>query len=388
MVNGDKYCEPGRLPSAQQLLLIRAALLAGPDGHKARSAWLANVDIDRLGRASGRLLPLLYDRLRMEGVDHPLLPTLKGVKRRAWYHNQMLFRRASEAIRALGQAGIEVMLIKGAAMAIQYYRDWGLRPMDDVDVMVHYNDVSATIQLLRSLGWKSSDPWIVNNSYSALTRKFEHAMHFPHSSGQDLDLHWNLLYAWIGPKQDDDFWSASRGTTFDGLPVRILDPADQLLHIFVHGAAWDSISPIRWIPDAVMLLRTTSNLDWERFKFQARKRKLTLQIGGALEYLQSSFCDLLPSDLLDEVHRIPVSRLEKFEYNGILKPVTGVVELTFKNLIHYWRISEGMSLWKSARSFPDFLCCHWRVDRKWQLPAALCKKLLRKMLRLPPNQLA
>jgi len=369
-------------------LLLRAALLPGPEGRAAGSAWLAQVDLERLGRASGRLLPLLYDRLKRDGVDHPLMPMLKGVKRKAWYRNSMLFHRASEAIRALGQAGIDVMLIKGAAMTIEYYRDWGLRTMDDVDVLVHHNDASATIQLLRSRGWKSLEPWFERKGYSSLTRKYEHAMHFPHSSGQDLDLHWNLLYSSIGPDRDDDFWSASRGATFDGLPVRILDPADQLLHILVHGAAWDTISPIRWIPDAVMLLRTTSNLDWERFKFQARKRKLTLQIGGALEYLQSSFCDLLPSDLLDEVHRIPVSRLEKFEYNGILKPVTGVVELTFKNLIHYWRISEGMSLWKSARSFPDFLCCHWRVDRKWQLPAALCKKLLRKMLRLPPNQLA
>jgi len=388
MVNGNRFIDPGRLPSAEQLLLIKAALQPGPEGHAARTTWLANADIDRLGKASGRLLPLLYERLKNEGVDHPLLPMLKGVKRHAWYYNQMLFRRAGEAIRALEQAGIEAMLIKGAAMAIEYYRDWGLRPMDDVDVLVRYNDASAAIQLLLSRGWKSSDPWFEQNGYSGLTRKYEHAMHFPHSSGQALDLHWNLLKFCIGPKQDDDFWSASRGTSFEGLPFRILDPADQLLHILVHGSPFEMLAPIRWIPDAVILIRATSGLDWERFTFQARKRRLTLEIDGALEYLQSCFCDLLPSDLLDAVHRIPVSGFEKLEYSGILRPVTGVIEATFSHLCRYWRISEGSSPWKLARSFPTFLCCQFRVLRKWQLPAVLCNKILRRILSRPRNQMA
>lgn len=388
MVRREDYGDAGRLPSEEQLLILRAALLPGTEGRAARSAWLAQVDLERLGRPSGRLLPLLYDRLKMEGGDHPLMPMLKGVKRNAWYRNSMLFHRAGEAIRVLGQAGIEVMVIKGAAMTIDYYRDWGLRPMEDVDVLVHYNDASATIHLLRSRGWKSLDPWIEQNSYSGLTRKYEHAMHFPHSSGQDLDLHWNLLPFCIGPEVDDDFWIASRGTTFDGLPVRILDPADQLLHILVHGAAWNSMAPIRWIADAVVLLRATSDLDWERFIFQARKRKLTLLVSGALEYLQSCFGDLVPSDLLDAFHRVPVSTFERFEYSRILKPATGVIELTFKNLCRYWRLSEGIPLWESARSLPNFLCCQLRVAQKWQLPAVLCNRILRKMLKLPRNDLA
>jgi hypothetical protein len=386
MVNGDRFVDPGRLPSAEQLLLIKAALLPGPEGHAAGSAWFANADIDRLGKASGRLLPLLYNRLRDEGVDHPLLPMLKGVKRHAWYYNQMLFHRASEAIRALGEAGIESMLIKGAAMAIEYYRDWSLRPMDDVDVLVHCKDASTAIQLLRSRGWKSADPWFEQNGYSALTRKYEHAMLFPHSSGQAMDLHWNLLKFCIGPKQDDDFWNASKGTLFDGQPVRILDPADQLLHILVHGTPWEMLAPIRWIPDAVILIRASSDLDWDRFIFQTRKRRLTLEIAGALEYLQSCFCDLLPSGLLDAVHRIPVSSFEKLEYSGILEPVTGVIEATVSHLCRYWRLSEGSPFWKLAPSFPTFLCCQFRVVRKWQLLAVLCNNILGKIVSRPQNQ--
>ena len=40
------------------------------------------------------------------GIDHPLMPILKGVKRKAWYHNQMLFHRASEGNPGSWQAGI------------------------------------------------------------------------------------------------------------------------------------------------------------------------------------------------------------------------------------------------------------------------------------------
>jgi hypothetical protein len=382
--SGQKDAE--RLLPEEQLLILRAALLPGPEGRAAGSAWLAQVDLERLGRASGRLLPLLYDRFLMDGVDHSLMPMLKGVKRHAWYRNSMLFHRASEAICALGQAGIEVMAIHGAAMTAGYYHDWGIRPMEDVDLLVHHNQVNAAIEVLCRRSWKPLEPWFERNGYSDLTRRYEDAMHFPHSSGQRLDLHWNLLPFCLGPGADDDFWAASKETTLDAQPVRIPDPADQLLHICVQGAAWDLPAPIRWVPDAVTVLRAAPDLDWDRFLFQARNRRLTLLAGGALEYIRQNFGDLVPPDLLSRVRQTPVSAFDKFELRWILKPPTSMIGIMVKALCRYWRLSEKMPLWKTALSFPDFLCCQLRLDRKRQLPADICRRVARRMRRRLQSQ--
>ena len=276
MLKKDDFEDPGRLPSDEQLLIIRAALLPGPEGQQARSAWLENAKIERLGKASRRLLPLLYDRFKTDGVNHSLLPMLKGVKRHTWYRNQLLFRCASEAIGTLAERGIESMVIKGAAIATTYYHDASLRPMEDADLLVRYEDAPAAVALLRKKGWAPLDQRACIPAFFHKIYKYEHAMHLRHPSGQDLDLHWNLLPLCFGSEENEDFWAASRPALFNTRTVRTLDPADQLLHICVHGAAWDPLSPIRWIADAVVVIRATPNLNWERLLRQAKQRELTL----------------------------------------------------------------------------------------------------------------
>jgi hypothetical protein len=370
--------DPGSLPSEEQLLILRAALLHGPEAREAGIAWLSNTDIERLGRASVRLLPLLYDRLRLEGIQHPLLPVLRGVKKHTWSYNRLLFHRASDAIRALRAAGIEVMVIKGVALTIEYYQDYSLRPMDDVDLLVRYPDARAAIEVLCRQGWKALEQWNEQKGFSEQTRQFVYAMHFVHPSGQDLDLHWNLTPFCLGPDADRDFWAASKDTTFDGQVVRVLDPADQLLHICVHGVAWQELAPIRWIPDALAVLRKTPQLDWERLLLQARNRKLTLMVRGALDYIDRNIGDFVPAHVLSEFNRFDPTVFERLEYSQLLKPAW-ILRDQRRKLWKFLRASQGKTLRHTALSFPSYLCARLRVDRKRQVPAAFCRAMWRRI---------
>ncbi len=60
-------------PSQVQETLLRAALLPGADAIEAWSAVRSQLDLDRVDRASRRLLPLLADNLRRLGIDWPRL---------------------------------------------------------------------------------------------------------------------------------------------------------------------------------------------------------------------------------------------------------------------------------------------------------------------------
>ena len=366
--------DAGSMPSEDQRLILRAALLDGPEAREAGIDWLAKNDIQRLGRASVRLLPLLYERFRREGIQHRVLPVLHGVKKHTWSYNRLLFHRASPAISALQAAGIEAMVIKGAALTIEYYQDYSLRPMDDVDLLVRYPDARAAIEVLRRQGWKALEQWNEQKGFSEQTRRYDHAMHFVHPSGQDLDLHWNLTPFCLGPDADCDFWEASKKTTFDGQAIRVLDPADQLLHICVHGAAWESVAPIRWIPDALAVLRKTPQLDWERLLLQARKRRLTVMVREALNYIDRNIGDFVPAHVLSEFNRSDVTVFERLEYSQLLKPARVLGHLRRK-LWTFLRVSQGKSWRHTALSFPSYLCTRLRVDRKRQVPAAFCREI-------------
>jgi len=200
-------------------------------------------------------------------------------------------------------------------------------------------------------------------------------MHFVHPSGQDLDLHWNLTPFCLGPDADSDFWEASKETTFDGHAVRVLDPADQLLHICVHGAAWATLAPIRWIPDALAVLRKTPQLDWERLLLQARKRRLTLMVREALNYIDRNIGDFVPAHVLSEFNRSDVTLFERLEYSQLLKPPARVLGHLPGILWAFLRVSQGKTLPHTVFSFPGYLCTILRVDRKRQLPAAFCRKM-------------
>ena len=100
-----------------QELLLKAALLQGPDAIHAWQEWKDNTDLEgHLDRGSFRLLPLLYKNLLRHRVKNPFMNKLKGIYRREWYKNQMLFFEMSKVLRYLHDKGIRTMILKGAAL--------------------------------------------------------------------------------------------------------------------------------------------------------------------------------------------------------------------------------------------------------------------------------
>lgn len=133
---------------------MQAALMNGGDAVAAWKEWQSGVDLeDQLDQGSFRLLPLLYTNLKQQGVDDPLMGKLKGIYRQAWSKNQTLFHEMSRVVKFLQDQGIQTMLLKGAPLSLLYYRNNGARPMADIDVMVHRNQVLQAYRLLINAGW-------------------------------------------------------------------------------------------------------------------------------------------------------------------------------------------------------------------------------------------
>src|SRR5215470_12661875 len=132
-------------PTPRQELLLKAALLEGEAAVEAWESWRANTDIHRLDQGSYRMLPLLYRNLQKHEIKDPVMEKLKGVYRHTWYKNQILFSRMAAILRSFQEAGIDVMVLKGTALVLLHYKDYGLRPMNDFDVLVRLKQSSEAI---------------------------------------------------------------------------------------------------------------------------------------------------------------------------------------------------------------------------------------------------
>src|SRR5262249_16920252 len=144
-------------PTREQQLLLRAALASGSEARDAWASWKASADVGHLDEGSRRLLPLLAFNLNRLGVKDPLLAAFSMLHRLAHVENTARLGEAAQALRALRDASIDTLVLKGAAVASLYYPDHGLRPMGDVDVLVPTSQRQAAMTALGKAGW--TPPW-------------------------------------------------------------------------------------------------------------------------------------------------------------------------------------------------------------------------------------
>jgi hypothetical protein len=364
-------------PTPAQALLLRAALLHGPEALDAWERWKASTDIDRIDRGSHRLLPLVYRMLEREGVADPLLARLKGVYRHTWSRNQLMLHALAGGVRALQEAGLEAMILKGAALSLVYYRDLGARPMDDVDVLVRTGDAERALELLRARGWRP-ELAIPPARLGAL-----HGVAMRNAAGQSLDLHWHLTPAALAPDADADYWAAAHTTRLGGQQVRLLAPTHQLFHAFAHGVKSNVVPPLRWVADATVVLRQAPGIDWPRLVAAATRDRLVLPVREGLHYLVALVDAPVPAPVLDELDRIPVSRRDRLEHWARVSTDpsatwAAVVKLWFHWLRHVDR--EGGAL-TTVTGFGGYLRHRFGAEGRWDLARVMAAKGGRRLRR-------
>jgi hypothetical protein len=354
--------EGGCWPTHEQELLLKAALFRGQPSIDAFAEWQRVVGFDHLDEGSYRMLPLLGNNLHAQGVDHPMIGRLRGIHRRAWYENQMLFRGMEPVLHRLQAAGIQCLLLKGAALVLQCYHDAGLRPMRDFDILVPEEQAVAAVGLLLDDGWRVLTAW--PGKLTESFRRFRQAIALEHESGRQLDLHWHVLYDCCRKGADHEFWAASVPLELHGISLGGLAPSDQFLLVCVHGVDWNEVAPIRWIADAITVLRQSPGLDWERIVKQTERRRLVPRVRDALHYLASRMEAPIPEGVLRSLDSLPVTRAEMLEYQRIVKPhdLQGVVD-TWRALYQQHRRS---ALTWNPIDFVRFMGHYWHVKHFWQ----------------------
>jgi hypothetical protein len=355
-------------PTAEQELLLRAAVLDGDAAAAAYREWAVRVDLDALDYGSQRLLPLLYRRLRHLGIDSPHVGKLKGAYRRALYRNTITLRNAVAVVGLLRSAGIEALVLKGVAMVVLYYRELGVRPMSDFDILVRPEDARRAIHVLESTGWsRRHGPPFTDGFFTV-----HYGWPFRHPNGAELDLHWYLLDQSCAPGADADLWQAARPAEVEGSPVRVLNPTDQLLHVCVHGAEWDTVPNLRWVADAVVILKQAADqLDWSRLVSQATRHGVVVAMHATLTYVRDHFAADVPESALRALRAAPATRQQRVEFRWRAsrpRRLHPLLKIWFGYLRDRRTRPESAGPWFVA--FPGYLQRRWGTTGLWQLPRA------------------
>lgn len=364
-------------PTRPQELLLRATFLPGEEAIQAWKEWKRIVDVDDLDQSSNRLLPQLYRNLQLQGVRDSLLMKFKGVYRQTWYKNQLLFHSAATPLRSLTEAGIEVMILYGAALAVRFYPDCGLHPLADFAILVRPEQAVPAIKRLQGLGWMPVPrlPGALAATYIAAG----YAHVFQDAGGNRIRLHWHLLPECCQAGADDDCWQGAVATNLHGIATCALDPTHQLLQVCAQRAPRHTVPLFLRVSDAILVLNAArAEIDWDRLATQVQKRCLLLPVMGTLDYLQGKLGAPVPPAVLQSLETLPTHKWERAEYKLKTSWVT-VWSRFFELWFNYWRNRSARRLPRKVMGFPKFLQHFWRLKHLWQVPLRAASAALQQL---------
>ena len=209
------------------------------------------------------LAPLIYTHLMAAKIPIPE-DIERELRARAMQHthaNRIRARALTQILALCGEEGIDLLVLKGMALAHLVYPRPGLRPMSDIDLLVSASAAERGQALLAELGFRP-----VNTS--GPPSPHHKPIVYRRVDGVDVyvELHHNLNRRLPPETSFEALRPKARQMTVNDNATHTLSYEDLLAHTYSHmvGAPFQSFRLI-WLADMVSLVeRFGDEMDWER----------------------------------------------------------------------------------------------------------------------------
>jgi hypothetical protein len=261
-----------------------AGIVVGPDLRWERVVHLA---------AWHRLSPVVYVRLRGSPAPPAVLETLEAAYYETAARNLRLLAALDEILAGLDAAGIPAIVLKGAALVETVYADPALRPMSDLDVLVHPHDLAASVEVVRTLGYAETGQPLPPNH-----------RHHPALIGPDgrvpVELH-RFLTEEHTPGHFDlsGFWDRAQPGV-RGPRHLVPAPEDLLAHLCMHFLAnrvYRSEGALGQVRDIAEVVRR--GIDWRLVEDETSRHGLGVPVYAGLLAAQKLLGAPVPGGILE-----------------------------------------------------------------------------------------
>jgi hypothetical protein len=195
------------------------------------------------------LAPLLHKSLEQTDLTPPPMALAKlAITRQAHAkRNEAIAQQLAEVLAACAAARVDVLVLKGALLASTVYDEAALRPMNDIDLLFHPQDLAKVASVLESLGYAgkhkaaAQGPGVTKHLSTYRRTGYEGATPNPYLSAAGdrmIEPHRSLEESWFGLKIDitPGVWERAVPITLHGRPAYRLSTNDLVLHLAVHAA--------------------------------------------------------------------------------------------------------------------------------------------------------
>lgn len=277
------------------LLSGPGSIFASRNSHLPPVDWVApeSVDWEQLWQIANRerVVPLLY-RATRRMAD---LPDWWQERCRAEYQktgilNTLRFRELSALLADLRLAGLKIIVLKGVALVELIYGNPALRPMVDLDLLIHKDDVRQAIDIFAGRGYRVHGHEIAIGS--TLAYENEVALRKETLHGWQIELHWGLFDSpyYQSHLPEDEWWRTSIALTINGEPAFCLSPEWTLIHLCGHLTFHHHGEGLLWWHDLAALLQMyESEINWDYVITQVQAADVVLPLKEILPRLETEW---------------------------------------------------------------------------------------------------
>ena len=127
-----------------------------------------------------------------------------------------------ELLGIMASAGIRAVPLKGPVLLERLFGDAAIRPCQDIDLLIHPDEIDLAENVLRGLGYRSMAP------KPSVTRDW-----IRHGVMVELHVHPHHLCYFDAPITS--IWKRVRQAKFQDQPIWLLAPADELISLCMHA---------------------------------------------------------------------------------------------------------------------------------------------------------
>jgi hypothetical protein len=168
----------------------------------------------------------------------------------------MLERRLIEVADLLESDGIDMVVLKGTAVAHLAYPDPAYRSFGDNDLLLRSEQIDRAVRLLCRHGYvRQTAP-----ASHAFERRFAKGVTLDGDAGDEVDLHRNLVFGTLGFRIDlDELFRSAVPFEVGGRKLLGLGPETRLIHACYHAALGDPVPRYGSVRDIAQMLATGSH---------------------------------------------------------------------------------------------------------------------------------
>jgi hypothetical protein len=309
------------------------------------------------------LIPLFYHHLVFHELIHHLpseqFKKIKNLREQLTYRNLKILNTFKHLHKTLNHYNIEHVALKGTVLAVLLYNDIGLRPMVDIDMLIHHNDIPKIDKIMSQWNAKS----LKEGNIKFIRDRHRHIPGFIFN-GVLIEFHTNIVDDY-SPEQVSagTLWKVKQSHQLYNLSVHVLDKEWLLYSLCVHlyNHLKKGIVKIIWFVDIIEYIHIYfDTINYLRFLEISESTNAANEIKCVMYLAHNYFYALIPSVLLDENIKIPHNIMTIFDLHLIGKKksdtshhITSIKQLSIPDSIKYYVSMLLPSIGFIKRKYPS-----------------------------------